>query len=152
MEIDRAGDLVPAWLYIIGQEDSVDLPEDTNPAETIVGRARRIAMLMLGYYKTAEISAVLGKLAIDPDSSLYATRSLVKQSTVAAMKALAGALIEAEGWAKVDVMDAFATLNQTRFYETMAGSTRSLSYLSVTFPNWQVRSLKVQKTLQIGSR
>ena len=25
LEIDRAGDLVPAWLYIIGQEDPVDL-------------------------------------------------------------------------------------------------------------------------------
>ena len=122
LEIDRAGDLVPAWLYIIGQEDPVDLPVDANPAETMVGRARRIAMLMLGYYKTADISEVLGKLAIDPSSSLYATRSLVKQSTVAAMRALASALIDAEGWAKVDVIDAFATLNQARFYEIMLAS------------------------------
>ncbi len=88
LEIDRAGDLAPAWLYII----------------------------------TAEISELLGKLAIDPRSSLYATRSLVKQSTVPAMKALAAALKDAEGWAKVDVIDAFATLNQARFYEIMLAS------------------------------
>ena len=121
-EIDRAGDLVPAWLKIIENEDPVDLPADANPAETMVGRARRIALLMLGYYKTPQISEVLGKLATDPFSSLYATRSLVRQSTVAAMTALAGALKDAEGWAKVDVMDAYATLNQTRFYEIMLAS------------------------------
>ena len=121
-EIDRAGDLVPAWLKIIENEDPVDLPADANPAETTVGRARRIALLMLGYYKTPQISEVLGKLATDPFSSLYATRSLVRQSTVAAMTALAGALKDAEGWAKVDVVDAYATLNQTRFYEIMLAS------------------------------
>ena len=119
LEIDRAGDLVPVWIYIIEQEDPVDLPADANPAETIIGRARRIAILMLGYYKTAEISELLGKLATDPHSSLYATRSLVKQATVAAMKALAVALRDSEGWAKVDVIDAFAIINQARFYEIM---------------------------------
>jgi hypothetical protein len=118
-EIDRAGDLIPAWLSIIGQEDPIDLPIDANPAETMVGRARRIAMLMLGFYKTADISEVLGNLSTDSSSSLYATRSLVKQATIAALKALANALIEAKGWAKVDVIDAFATLNQARFYEIM---------------------------------
>jgi hypothetical protein len=118
-EIDRAGDLIPAWLNIIGQEDPTDLAIDANPAETIIGRARRIAMLMLGFYKSADISEVLGKLSTDSSSSLYATRSLVKQATIAAMRALAGALKEAKGWAKVDVIDAFATLNQARFYEIM---------------------------------
>src|SRR6266487_3494311 len=121
-EIDRAGDLIPAWLSIIGQEDPVDLPSDANPAETIIGRPRRIAILMLGYYKTAEISELLGKLATDSRSSLYATRSLVKQATVAAMKALAVALRDSEGWAKVDVIDAFAIINQARFYEIMLAS------------------------------
>jgi len=118
-EIDRAGDLIPAWLSIIEQDDPTDLPIDANPAETMIGRARRIAMLMLGFYKSADISEVLGKLSTDPSSSLYATRSLVKQATVAALKALASALKEAQGWARVDVIDAFATLNQTRFYEIM---------------------------------
>jgi HEAT repeat protein len=122
LEIDRAGNLVPVWLNIIEQEDPVDLPVDANPAETKIGRARRFAILMLGYYKIADISELLGKLATDPRSSLYATRSLVKQSTVAAMKALATALKDAEGWAKVDVIDAFATLNQARFYEIMLAS------------------------------
>ena len=122
LEIDRAGDLVPVWINIIEQEDPVDLPSDANPAETIIGRARRIAILMLGYYKTAEISELLGKLATDSRSSLYATRSLVKQATVAAMKALAVALRDSEGWAKVDVIDAFAIINQPRFYEIMLAS------------------------------
>ena len=118
-EIDRAGDLIPAWLSIIGQEDPIDLPIDANPAETMVGRARRIALLMLGFYKSADISEVLGKLSTDSSSSLYSTRSLVKQATVAALQALANALKEAKGWAKVDVIDAFATLNLARFYEIM---------------------------------
>ncbi|MGZ3626111.1 MAG: HEAT repeat domain-containing protein [Ktedonobacteraceae bacterium] len=118
-EIDRAGDLIPAWLSIIGKEDQIDLAPDANPAETMIGRARRIAILMLGFYKSAEISEVLGKLSTDSSSSLYATRSLVKQTTVAALQALATALREAQGWAKVDVIDAFATLNQARFYEIM---------------------------------
>ncbi len=118
-EIDRAGDLIPAWLNIIEQEDPTDLPIDANPAETMIGRARRIALLMLGFYKSADISEVLGKWSADSSSSLYATRSLVKLATIAAIKALAGALKEAKGWAKVDVIDAFATLNQARFYEIM---------------------------------
>src|SRR5256884_5605649 len=118
-EVDRAGDLIPAWLSIIGQDDPTDLPIDANPAETMIGRARRIAILMIGFYKSADISEVLGKLSTDSSSSLYATRSLVKQATVAALKALASALKEAIGWAKVDVIDAFATLNQARFYEIM---------------------------------
>jgi HEAT repeat protein len=122
LEIDRAGNLVPAWVKLAEEEDPDDLPADTNPAETSIGRARRIAILMLGYYKSPELSILLGKLAADPHSSLYATQSLVRQSTVAALQALVGALKEAKGWAKVDVIDAFATLNQTRFFEIMLAS------------------------------
>jgi hypothetical protein len=122
LEIDRAGNLVPAWLKIIQQADPVDLPADANPAETMVGRARRLAILMLGYYKTPEISETLGRLATNPHSSLYATRSLVKQYTIASMQALANALKDAEGWAKVDIIDAYAALNQARFYELMLAS------------------------------
>lgn len=122
LEIDRAGNLVPAWIRLAEEEDTADLPDDANPAETTTGRARRIALLMLGYYKTPEISVLLGKLAADPLSSLYATQSLVRQSTVAALQALVGALKEAKGWAKVDVIDAFATINQSRFFEIMLAS------------------------------
>ena len=122
LEIDRAGNLVPAWVKLAEEDDPEDLPADTNPAETSSGRARRIALLMLGYYKSPELSKLLGKLAADPHSSLYATQSLVRQSTVAALQALVGALKEAKGWAKVDVIDAFATLNQTRFFEIMLAS------------------------------
>ncbi|HEU0003061.1 MAG TPA: HEAT repeat domain-containing protein [Ktedonobacteraceae bacterium] len=122
LEIDRAGNLAPAWVKLAEEDDPEDLPDDTNPAETTTGRARRVAMLMLGYYKSPEFSVLLGKLAADPHSSLYATQSLVRQSTVAALQGLVGALKEARGWAKVDVIDAFATLNQTRFFEIMLAS------------------------------
>lgn len=122
LEIDRAGNLAPAWARLADEEDPADLPDDANPAETTTGRARRIALLMLGHYKSPELSVLLGKLAADPHSSLYATQSLVRQSTVAALQALVGALKEAKGWAKVDVIDAFATLNQSRFFEIMLAS------------------------------
>lgn len=122
LEIDRAGNLIPAWLKLVEENDPGDLAADANPADTIIGRARRVAILMLGYYKTPELSVVLGKLATDPSSSLYATQSLVKQGTVAALQALVSALKDARGWAKVDVMEAFATLNQARFYEIMLAS------------------------------
>ncbi len=122
LEIDRAGNLVPAWVKLIEEEDPQDIPSDANPAETTTGRARRIALLMLGYYKTPDLSKLLGKMASDPHSSLYATQSLVKQATVAALQGLVSALKEAKGWAKVDVIDAFATLNQARFFEIMLAS------------------------------
>ena len=122
LETDRAGNLIPAWLKILDSEEPNDLPEDANPADTEIGRARRVALLMLGYYKSPELSHLLGKLAADPRASLYATQSLVRQGTVAALQALASALKDARGWAKVDVIDAFATLNQARFYELMLAS------------------------------
>ena len=122
LEIDRAGNLVPVWLKLAEQEDPEDLPADANPADTEIGRARRIALLMLGYYKSPELSSALGKLATDPHSSLYATQALARQGTVAALQALVIALKEAKGWAKVDIMDAFATINQARFYDLMLAS------------------------------
>src|SRR5258708_16926884 len=84
-----------------------------------MGRASRFAILMLGNYKSPEISQALGKLAIDPHPSLYATQSLVKQSTTVAMQALVSALKDAEGWAKVDIVEACLALNQARFHETL---------------------------------
>lgn len=122
LEIDRAGNLIPVWLKVIEQEDDVDLPPNANPAETMIGRARRFALLMLGNYKSPELSEVLGKLAVDPNSSMYATRSLEKQGTTPAMQALISALKDAEGWAKVDIVDACTTLKYSRFDELLLAS------------------------------
>jgi HEAT repeats/PBS lyase HEAT-like repeat len=122
LEVDRAGNLVPVWLKIIEQEDTQELPADANPAETPMGRASRFAILMLGNYKSPEISQALGKLAIDPHTSLYATQSLVKQSTTAATQELVSALKGAEGWAKVDIVEACLTLKQARFHEILLAS------------------------------
>ncbi len=146
LEIDRAGNLIPVWLHIIKQGDPSDLPPDANPAETVEGRARRFAILMLGNYRSrtlmeqdktktlfsdwptennaqsADLPAVLGKLATDPNSSLYATHSLAKLGTTQAIQALVTALRTAEGWAKVDIIEACLTLNQPRFYDLLVAS------------------------------
>ena len=144
LEIDRAGNLIPVWLKIIEQGDPTDLAPDANPAETTVGKARRIAILMLGNYKSAEFFAKgvpigfrtgrkaapvkndlykeLGKLSIDPNTSLYATQSLVKQGNSSAMQALIGALKEAEGWAKVDIIEACLKFNQPSFFDFLLAS------------------------------
>ncbi|MBV9712476.1 MAG: HEAT repeat domain-containing protein [Ktedonobacteraceae bacterium] len=146
LEIDRAGNLIPVWLHIIEKGDPSDLPPDANPAETVEGRARRFALLMLGNYrfstlleqnkskalfsdwptanntKSADLLTVLGELATDPNSSLYATHSLAKLGTAQATQALITALRTAEGWAKVDIIEACLTLNQPRFYDLLVAS------------------------------
>ncbi len=145
-EIDRAGNLLPVWLKIIEKEESQDLPVTANPAETPLGRARRYAILMLGNYKTQdgaeqnkavgfakastgvgtiktpEFIKTLGTLAIDPNTSLYATQSLVKQSTTPSIQVLVTALKDAEGWAKVDVVEGILALKQKQFNEIVLAS------------------------------
>lgn len=141
-EIDRAGNLIPVWLYIIEQGDPKDLPPQANPAETMEGRARRFAILMLGYHKTVvaeqpkgigfikhstnlstakavDLTRILGKLALDPNVSMYATQALVQHETNVAMQALIGALKDAEGWAKVDIIEGCLALNQEGFYDIL---------------------------------
>lgn len=146
LEIDRAGNFIPVWLKIIEQGDPTDLRPEANPAETMVGRARRFAILMLGNYKApkpsgknvslgfskqsaqegsaraAEIIPLLRKLATDPNTSLYATQALVKQGTTTALEVLVGALKDAEGWAKVDIVEACLSLEQARFYDLLLAS------------------------------
>jgi hypothetical protein len=122
LEVDRAGNLIPIWLKVISQAEDTPLAEEAHPVETALGKAQRIAILMLGNYKAPDISRVLGKLATDPNLSMYATQSLVKQATVGAMQALIMALKDAEGWAKVDIVEACLTLNLSRFYEILLAS------------------------------
>jgi len=152
LEIDRAGNLVPAWLKVIEQDDDADLPPDGNPAETMTGRARRFAILMLGNYKSPELSQLLGKLASDPNTSLYATQSLVKQATTPALQALVSALKDAEGWAKVDIVEACLTLNQTRFHDILLASGLDRvagleSYIAIPI----FRSISLDRYLRGGS-
>ncbi|HET8853136.1 MAG TPA: hypothetical protein VFN02_11465, partial [Ktedonobacteraceae bacterium] len=152
LEIDRAGNLIPVWLKVIEQEDDVDLPPNANPAETMIGRARRFALLMLGNYKSPELSEVLGKLAVDPNSSLYATKSLEKQGTTPAMQALISALKDAEGWAKVDIVDACTALKYSRFDDLLlvSGLDRAAgleSYIAVPL----YRTIKLERYLRGGS-
>src|SRR5579875_158127 len=146
LEIDRAGNLVPVWLKIIERPDAEDLPPGANPAETVIGRARRFAILMLGNYKHGaqvsqekaigfsksglkegrvkpeELVKTLRKLALDPNTSLYATQALVKLGTTMALQALMSTLREAEGWARVDVVEACLSLKQERFYDLLIAS------------------------------
>jgi HEAT repeat protein len=152
LEVDRAGNLIPVWLEIIKREDSQTLPADANPAETSLGRASRYAILMLGNYKSPEISRELGKLASDPQTSLYATQSLVKQSTTAALQALVSALKDARGWAKVDIVEACLTLKQECFYEMLLVSGLDNvagleSYVAIPI----FRSLALERYLRAGN-
>jgi len=145
-EVDRAGNLIPVWLKIIERGDPADLPSGTNPAETMEGRARRFAILMLGNYKSAatlvpskpigfsrqasavaspastDLPPLLGKLALDPNTSLYATQALVKQGTTTAIQTLVSALKDAKGWAKVDVVEGILALKQERFDDILIAS------------------------------
>lgn len=145
-EIDRGGALIPAWLNVIAREDRSDLPQEANPSDTLEGRARCFAILMLGNYKMMGVSGlgqasrlakstrhgsmnterdvaeILGDLAIDPHTSLYATQSLVKHATVSAIQALISALKYAKGWAKVDVVSACLELKQEQFYDLLVAS------------------------------
>ncbi|MBV9228757.1 MAG: HEAT repeat domain-containing protein, partial [Chloroflexi bacterium] len=146
LEIDRAGNLLPVWLKIIDRGDPRDLPPDMNPAETMEGRARRFAIIMLGNYRnvtaadssksigfsrsgsgassvtSTDLIKVLGKLATDPNASLYATQSLVKQATTSSIETLVSALKDAEGWAKVDVVEGILALNLARFNDLLLAS------------------------------
>ncbi len=122
LEVDRAGNLIPVWMKIIEQRETQTLAPDANPAESLLGRAGRLAILMLGNYKSPEIAQALGQLAGDPNTSLYATQSLVKQATTAALQALVSALKTAQGWAKVDIVEACLALKQARFHEILLAS------------------------------
>jgi HEAT repeat protein len=152
LEIDRAGNLIPVWLNVIEREADTPPTEDANPSETTVGKAQRIATLMLGHYKAADISKLLGKLATDPNLSMYATQSLVKQATVGAMQALITALKDAQGWAKVDIVEACLTMNLSRFYEILLASGLDdvpglESYIAVPI----FRALPLERYLRGGS-
>lgn len=133
LEIDRAGNFIPVWVHLIEQDDPRDIPPNADPAETLQGRAKRYAILMLGHYKYvnlgkergtqhSDLAQFLGQLATNPTTSLYATQSLVKQGTTSAIQALVEALKEAEGWAKVDIVEACIALNLTRFYDLLLAS------------------------------
>jgi len=145
-EIDRAGNMIPVWLKILEREEPHDLPATANPAETPIGRVRRYAILMLGNYKTQdgadqnkavgfaksstsvgtiktpEFIKTLGKLATDPNTSLYATQSLARQNISPSIQVLVTALKDAQGWAKIDVVEAILSLKQTQFHEIVLAS------------------------------
>ena len=137
-EIDRAGNLIPVWLYIIEQGDPQNLPPQANPADTMEGRARRFAIMMLGYYKISspvqekpigfaarpnaqqiDLPPVLKKLVLDPNTSMYATQALIQQGTTITMQTLISALKDAEGWAKVDIIEGCLELNLEDFYDIL---------------------------------
>jgi HEAT repeat protein len=146
-EIDRAGNLLPVWVKIIDRGDPSNLLPDANPADSLEGRARRFAILMLGYYKHGEtidqkeksvgfsrqgsasktakietVPAILERLAIDPNTSLYATQALVSMESRDGVQALLSALTQAEGWAKVDVVEALASLKLEHLQDVLLAS------------------------------
>jgi hypothetical protein len=71
---------------------------------------------------SSDLTHILGHLATDPNTSLYATEALSKQGTASATQALVSALKDAKGWAKIDVVEACLTLNQEQFYDLILAS------------------------------
>ncbi|HEY4384103.1 MAG TPA: hypothetical protein VGN34_06455, partial [Ktedonobacteraceae bacterium] len=161
-EIDRAGNLIPVWYEIIDRGDPQDLPPEANPAETMQGRARRYGILMLGNYKGGmkeepdekqtnttkmlqgstsgkkkpQLVKKLGELAIDPNTSLYAAASLAKLATAEAIQELVSALKDAQGWAKVDIVENCLILKRSNFNDLLlAGGLEHLpgleSYVAI---------------------
>ncbi|WP_376794329.1 HEAT repeat domain-containing protein [Thermogemmatispora sp.] len=122
-EIDRAGSLIPVWRVLAESADFQDLerqtPQGMNPAETPSGKARRLAVLVLGNYKDADLTILLGRLAFDPHLSLYAAQALLRQNTLLARQTLMRALKEAEGWARVDLLEAGLKLKQPSFFDVL---------------------------------
>lgn len=138
-EIDRAGNLLPVWFKIL---DMSEEPQEATYTETPIGRARRYAILMLGNYKTSDISdqnrqlgflkgssqrkpqlfKVLGDLVLDPTTSMYAAQSLVKQNTTQSLQILASSLKDASGWAKVDIVEALLSLKLPGFNDLLIAS------------------------------
>lgn len=146
LEIDRPGNLLPVWFSIIKNIPDPLVAPGENPANTMQGLARRIAILMLGNYKyphlaqqnngthafweeatpdnitAKELVNFLGSLAINSSTSLYAVPALVKLDTNEAVEALLKALAEAEGWAKVDLVEGILSTEQSRFYDMLLAS------------------------------
>lgn len=122
LDIDRTGLLLPVWLKLIEQVEATTLLSEASLAESLAGRACCIAIRMLGNYKVSELSMALGRLAQDARTSLYATEALTKQATGAALHALVQALQQAEGWAKVDIIEACLALKRRHLQEVALAS------------------------------
>jgi hypothetical protein len=103
---------------MLGNYKTVTQPGQSRP----LGFSKNSQQRVKNAPKIQDLAQFLGKLACDPSTSLYATQSLVKQATTVAMQALIAALKEAEGWAKVDIVEALLTLEQPRFYEIVLAS------------------------------
>ncbi|MBX5457824.1 MAG: hypothetical protein IRZ31_13060 [Thermogemmatispora sp.] len=113
-EIDRAGSLIPVWQALIARGDP-----GNQEMETPLGKARRLAVLMLGSYKDSELTILLGRLALDPHLSLYASQALLRQNTLLARQTLMRAVKEAEGWARIDLIEACLKLKQPGFFDLL---------------------------------
>ncbi|MBX5450722.1 HEAT repeat domain-containing protein [Thermogemmatispora sp.] len=120
-EIDRAGILIPVWRLLIEKADPQEQNplQGSNPADTPLGKACRLAVLMLGNYREPELTALLGRLALDPRLSFYAAQALLNQNTLLARQTLVRALKEAEGWARVDLLEACLKLKQPGFFDLL---------------------------------
>ncbi|WP_220192699.1 hypothetical protein [Ktedonospora formicarum] len=138
-EIDRMGSLLPIWLRLIERGDPPHISRQTDPTTNIQAYTRRMAILLLGYYKrpmsthhslitfadqtqSQELTRFLGSLLLDPSISQYASRSLAIMGTCEALEELLHGFAQAQDWPKIDILKCCLSLQQEAFYPLLLSS------------------------------
>lgn len=129
-EIDRRGHLLPAWLYLIQQGDVSSHAPGDDPTAQPHNYARRIAILLLGYYKQVstlstdspardaqDTLSVLQTLLHDPSASFYAARALAHLGHNQAQQILLQTLCETRGWNRLAILEQCLALGHAPFAE-----------------------------------
>ncbi|GHO52392.1 hypothetical protein KSB_08670 [Ktedonobacter robiniae] len=129
-EIDRRGHLLPAWLYLIQQGDVSSQAPGDDPTTQSHNYARRIAILLLGYYKQVGTPAadspardaqdtlpMLQALLYDPSASFYAARALAHLGHNQAQQILLQTLCETRGWNRLAILEQCLALGHAPFAE-----------------------------------
>ena len=129
-EIDRRGHLLPAWFYLIQQGDVPSRIPGNDPTTQPHNYARRIAILLLGYYKqvstpstsspareTQDTLPILQALLHDPSASFYASRALAHLGHNQAQHILLQTLCETRGWNRLAILEQCLALGHAPFAE-----------------------------------
>lgn len=166
-EIDRAGNLLPLWHHLIERGDPSQQASQSDPTTDPQGYARRVSILLLGYYKQPlplqrhqvgfasrfqrqqpDLVCYLGTLLLDPTTSLYASQALASIGTQQALEELLRALPEAQGWSRIDILERCLALNKEVLYTVLLTyGLEQLHGLEIYAAHAFYRSLPLEKLL-----